>query len=78
MAKYRVVIEFETDKDLPFPADAILLEHMEAQLDYLADGMLADELNDERFVVTTPTPSKIIKLGLCSKCGDCLCGGCSR
>ena len=60
MPKYKVTIEFETDKVIPFPADAELLQHMEAQLESLEDGTLMDELNGEMVhIIGTMKPSKI-------------------
>jgi hypothetical protein len=44
MPKYKIEIEFEIDINLKFPADAILLDAMQAQLESLEDGTLEDEL----------------------------------
>ena len=55
--KYRVTIEFETDKPLKFPHDAQLLQYMEVQLESLSDGTIS-----QQYKVTYTTPSKVEEL----------------
>lgn len=43
MAKYRVTIEFETDKPLKFPHDAQVLDAMQVQLESLEDGDISSD-----------------------------------
>ena len=42
MTKYRVTIEFETDKPLKFPHEAMLLDAMQVQTESLEDGDISD------------------------------------
>ena len=41
MPKYRVTIEFKTDKPLRFPHDAQLLDNMQVQTESLEDGTIS-------------------------------------
>jgi hypothetical protein len=43
MPKYRVTIEFETDKPLKFPHDAQLLDAMQVQTESLTDGDISED-----------------------------------
>ncbi len=42
MPKYRVIIEFETQRKLKFPEDARLVEDMQVQVESLDDGTIAE------------------------------------
>lgn len=49
--KYRIVIDFETDKRLKFPVDAQLLSDMQVQLESLEDGTYEDLLKGKTVTV---------------------------
>ncbi len=58
--KYRIVIDFETDKKLEFPVDAQLLTDMQVQLESLEDGTYDDLLSGSK-VIATVLDSKVIE-----------------
>lgn len=63
MPKYRITIDFDTDKEIPFPADARVLSDMTAQLESLDDGDMEEEL--EGSTITTILLHSSIKLLPC-------------
>lgn len=74
MPKYKITIEFETDKPIKFPADHYILFDMQTQLESLEDGSYDEHMGDERLKVTR-LPGKIeeIDKGICPTCGYIYC-----
>lgn len=46
MSKYKITIEFKTESEVRFPAEAMLLEAMIAQVESISDGTF-DEVSYE-------------------------------
>lgn len=57
--KYKVTIEFSTSDDLPFPVDAMVVDHMQAQLESLEDGTMDNF--QTMMVVTSGTITKVVE-----------------